>query len=168
VTVGNFFEDTIKKHKDYKSTKVINDLELLEPETRDAVKQIIDKSNGKFMVYETFRSKERQQELFKKKVTKLEKVGVHHYGLACDIVLKDAKGQPSWKGKPEDWKELAKLAKEAGLISGLDWGEPEKKHGFVDEDHVQRIRVGHQEALFEGKWYPDKKYDPFKKDTWPK
>jgi hypothetical protein len=165
--VGNFYTDTIAKHKDFKSTKVIHDLELLEPITRDAVKKIIEASNGKFMVYETYRSKERQEELFKKKVTKLQKVGVHHYGLACDIVLSKG-GKPSWDGKPADWKELEKLAKDAGLISGLNWGEPPPNKGFVDEDHVQRIRVGHQKAMFEGKWYPDEKYNPFDKATWPK
>jgi hypothetical protein len=167
-TVGNFYEDTIKKHKDFKSTKVISDLELLEPNTRDAVKQIIDAGKGKFMVYETYRSKERQEELFKKKVTKLQKVGCHHYGIAADIVLVDSKGGPSWKGSKEDWKLLKSLAEDADLISGQDWGNPKEKHSFVDEPHVQRIRLSHQAALFAGKWYPNDDYDPWDEKTWPK
>jgi LAS superfamily LD-carboxypeptidase LdcB len=63
----------------------------------------------KLMAFETFRSQVRQTKLFQQKATKLKKVGVHHYGLACDLV-KDVAGQPSWKG---DFKFLGKLAKEA-------------------------------------------------------
>ena len=49
------------------------------------------------MIYETYRSRDRPQALFNQGAAKLPTVGVHHYGLACDIV-RVAEGEPSWKG----------------------------------------------------------------------
>jgi LAS superfamily LD-carboxypeptidase LdcB len=51
----------------------------------------------KLMAYETFRRQARQTKLYHQRATKLKTVGVHHYGLACDLV-KDIAGEPSWKG----------------------------------------------------------------------
>src|SRR5215471_1655819 len=152
--MGNFYTDVIKKDKRFKSIKPINDLELLEPVTRDKVKQIIAdaaKQGIKLMISETYRSQDRQIRLYEQGATQLKTVGVHHYGLACDLV-KDINGQPSWKG---DFKFLRTLAKKNGLIWGGDWGRPNVKPGFYDPYHVQRCRVARQKSLFKGTWYPD-------------
>jgi hypothetical protein len=133
---------------------------LLEPVTRDLVLAIIAdaaKDGIKLMAYETFRSQARQTMLFKQKATKLQRVGVHHYGLACDLV-KDVGGQPSWKG---DFKFLGRLAKRHKMIWGGDWGNPSVKHSFVDGVHVQRCTVARQRTLFAGTWYPDDNYHPY-------
>jgi hypothetical protein len=95
--------------------------------------------------------------LFNQGATKLRKVGVHNYGLACDIV-KSINGQPSWKG---DFSMLGQLARDHGLIWGGDWGNPTIHHTFVDAVHVQRCTVSRQAALFRGDWYPDDAYDPY-------
>jgi hypothetical protein len=87
----------------------------------------------------------------------LQTVGVHHYGLACDIV-KDMNGKPSWDG---DFSFFGKLAPAHGLVWGGDWGEPAVAHKFRDTDHVQRILVAMQQQLFSGVWYPDDSYNPF-------
>jgi hypothetical protein len=58
--------------------------------------------------------------LFAQGAAKFKTVGVHHYGLACDIV-KDIGGEPSWKG---DFKFLGRLAKKHKLIWGAAWGSP--------------------------------------------
>jgi hypothetical protein len=159
--VGNFYTDVIKKDSRFKSKARIADMALLEPVTRKLVEEIVAeavKDGMKLMVYETYRSQSRQTELFNKGASKLKTVGVHHYGLACDIV-KDVGGDPSWKG---DWKFLGKLAKKYKLIWGGDWGNPGKKTKFVDAVHVQRCTVAKQKSLFAGTWYPDDKYDPYK------
>ena len=109
------------------------------------------------MIFETYRSQARQIALFNQGATKLKQVGVHHYGLACDIV-KDINGQPSWKG---DFSMLGALAKHHKLIWGGDWGTPGSVHTFVDTDHVQRATIGRQAGLFNGDWYPDANYDPY-------
>jgi hypothetical protein len=109
------------------------------------------------MIYETYRSQNRQQELFNQGATKLRAVGVHHYGLACDIV-RVVSGEPSWKG---DFSFMGHLAQSCGLIWGGDWGAPNIKHSFIDSVHVQRCTVARQGDLFAGRWYPDETYNPY-------
>ena len=78
----------------------IHDLALLEPVTRSKVLAIIADAAAagiKLMAYETYRSQAWQTKLDHQRATKLKTVGVHHYGLACDLV-KDIAGEPSWKG----------------------------------------------------------------------
>jgi D-alanyl-D-alanine carboxypeptidase len=158
--MSNFYTDVIQKDARFHSTEVINDIMLLEPITRQLVLAIIADAIAqgvKLMVFETYRSQERQQLLFNQGATKLRTVGVHHYGLACDIV-KDINGSPSWKG---DFSLLGQLAHHHGLIWGGDWGTPTMHHSFIDSDHVQRCSVGRQASLFRGEFYPDDKYNPY-------
>lgn len=156
----NFFTEVIKADPRYNTVKRVSDIALLEPVFRQAVEAILQeaKTEGlELMVFETYRSQVRQSHLYDQGVTQLKVVGVHHYGLGADIV-KVINGQPSWDG---DFAFLGKLARKHNLISGLDWGEPDKHHSFVDPCHIQRIRVKDQNKLFSGVWYPDEKYDPY-------
>jgi len=158
--MSNFYRDVIRKNSRFKSLKPVHDMTMLEPVTRKLVKAIIAdaaKQGIKLMPYETYRSQARQTKLYKQKATKLKKVGVHHYGLACDLV-KDIAGQPSWKG---NFAFLGKLAKKHKMIWGGDWGRPGVKPRFYDGVHVQRCTVARQRSLFSGKWYPDEDYDPY-------
>jgi hypothetical protein len=158
--MGNFYTDVIKKDPRFNGSRRVDDLALLEPVTRGVVLQIVAdaaKQGIKLMVYETYRSQARQTELFERKATKLKTVGVHHYGLACDLV-KDVGGEPSWKG---DFGFLGKLARKHKLIWGGDWGKPDVKPSFYDGVHVQRCTVARQNSLFTGTWYPDESYNPY-------
>ena len=156
----SFYTDVIEKSPKFTSTKAIGDLELLEPVTRAAVQAIIAdaKQHGvALMAYETYRSTERQQLLFDQHATQLRKVGVHHYGLACDLV-KSVNAEPSWKG---DFSLIGPLARAHGLIWGGDWGTPAAHHTFIDVVHVQRCSIAKQASLFSGTWYPDATYNPY-------
>ncbi len=156
----SFFTDVVEKDPRFTSSQRINDLALLEPVTRAAVQKIVEDSRVlgfDMMVFETFRSLARQQQLFAQGATKLRAVGVHNYGLACDIV-KVVGGEPSWKG---DFSFLGLLARKHGLIWGGDWGTPGQHHGFVDSVHVQRCSIGRQPALFRREFYPDEAYNPY-------
>ena len=158
--MSNFFTDVISRDPRFHTTQVVNDLALLEPVTRAAVQAVIADAAAhgiSLMVFETFRSQERQSMLFQQGATQLRTVGVHNYGLACDIV-KSIGGQPSWKG---DFGFLAEIAKAHGLIWGGDWGTPNQPHSFRDTDHVQRCSVARQASLFRGDWYPDANYNPY-------
>lgn len=158
-----FYTDVIQKDPRFESATRIADLALLEPRTRQLVEQIIAAAQEmgiSLMVYETYRSQARQQELFDHGATKLRSVGVHNYGLACDIV-RAIQGEPSWKG---DFSFLGQLAHSNGLIWGGDWGDPTVQHNFVDAVHVQRCTVARQPALFAGTWYPDDAYNPYADD----
>lgn len=156
----SFYNELIQVHKKFNSLARIDDIMLLEPKTLELVQAIIADAaaNGlQLMIYDTYRSQQRQQYLFNHGATKLRTVGVHHYGLACDIV-KNINGEPSWKG---DFSLIGQLAHHHGLIWGGDWGTPSIHHTFLDNDHVQRCSVGRQAALFNGTFYPDENYNPY-------
>jgi hypothetical protein len=164
--VKNFFTDVISSDRRFNSVSRINDLALLEPITRELVQRIVAGARSlgiDVMVFETYRSQARQQELFRQGATQLRTVGVHHYGLACDIV-KAVNGEPSWKG---DFSFLGQLAHSAGLIWGGDWGTPNVPHNFIDAVHVQRCAVARQSDLFAGTWYPDDAYNPYDDEPHP-
>jgi len=151
--VGNFYTDTLSKSPRFHSTDTCNLLSMLYPPFAKAVKAILAdaKAAGVVLtVFETYRSTERQELLFKQRVTQLQHVGVHHYGLAADIVHV-VNGQPSWAG---DFSLVGRLAVKHGLIWGGDWGAPGAHHSFIDEPHVQYVHVDQQQKLFSGEWYP--------------
>lgn len=160
ISIGNFYSDVICKDLRFASLTRVDDPSLLEPATRQLVQSLVltaQQMGIEVMIYETYRSQNRQQELFNNGATKLRTVGVHHYGLACDVV-RLAAGEPCWKG---DFSFLGQLAHSSGLIWGGDWGAPEIKHSFVDCVHVQRCTVTRQGDLFAGSWYPDEAYNPY-------
>ena len=159
--MGNFYTDVIMKDARFKSPNRVADPNLLEPGTHKLVGTIIDAAKRRgiaLMIFETYRSEERQLALFNQGASKLKNVGVHHYGLACDLV-KNINGEPSWKGS---FDFLGELAHENGLIWGGDWGSPGVAHTFVDADHIQRCSLMRQGALFTGTFYPDDSYDSYK------
>jgi hypothetical protein len=163
----NFFTDVITTDPRYNSADRIDDLNLLEPTTRALVEQILASAatmGVSAIVYETYRSQERQQQLFDAGASQLRSVGVHHYGLACDIVRDVGGGEPSWKG---DFSFLGQLAHSYGMIWGGDWGNPAVPHTFHDNVHVQRCSLQRQPALFAGHWYPDNAYNPYDDDRQP-
>jgi hypothetical protein len=158
--MSNFYTAVIMNDPRLHTTDIVADIALLEPVTRAAIQAVIADAAAAgiaLMVFETYRSQERQSALFQQGATQLRTVGVHHYGLACDLV-KNIAGHPSWKG---DFSFLAALAKAHGLIWGGDWGTPNRPHSFRDEDHVQRCSISRQAALFRGDWYPDDNYNPY-------
>lgn len=156
----SFRTEILEQDSRFTSINRIHDLTLLEPVTRAAVQAVIAGAQAQgiaLIPFETFRSQARQQQLYEQKATQLKTVGVHNYGLACDLV-KSIGGEPSWKG---DFSFLGILARKHGLIWGGDWGEPGEPHDFVDAVHLQRCSVGRQPELFSGAWYPDDAYNPY-------
>lgn len=156
----SFYEDVIKRDPRFGSKQRVADLQLLEPVTRARIAAILRaaaSSGMTLMVWETYRSPSRQEQLFQEKKTKLRTVGVHHYGLAADLV-RDEQGDPSWKG---NFTFVGARARDHGLIWGGDWGKKGVKPHFFDPYHVQRCTVARQRYLFQGSWYPDDAYDPY-------
>jgi hypothetical protein len=157
--MSNFYTETIACSPCFRSLAPCNDAMMLEPVTRAAVQAIIADLAAKgvrVVIGETYRSRERQQLLFRKGATKLRTVGVHHYGLACDLWI-EANGEVDWHA---DYRVLGPAAKARGLVWGYDWGTPRARHTFRDIDHVQRCAVKDQARLFAGAWYPDAAYRP--------
>ena len=158
--MGNFYTDVIQKDPRYTSSEICSDPALLHPVMLQKIQGIIADMAAEgvsLMIFETFRSEARQLHLFNQGVTQLKNVGVHAYGLACDLTLKDRAGNPSWDS---DFKFYQALALKYKLIWGGDWGNPTIKHSFIDSDHLQWCSIAHQESLFDGTWYPSDQYDP--------
>ena len=156
----SFFDEVIRGDPRLLVAVRVSDPSLLEPATRSAVSAILSDASAlgiPLMVYETYRSQARQEMLFRAGVTRLEKVGVHHYGLAADLV-RCLDGEPSWKG---DFSFLGELARKHGLIWGGDWGDPDVRHSFVDVFHLQRCSLKREPSLFAGEWYPDASDNPY-------
>lgn len=160
----NFYQDVIAKGPWMNDPNKHNDFNLLEPVMRRKVQAIIAdaKSHGvEVCCYETFRSSARQQQLFAQGATQLRVVGVHHYGLAADIVPLDENGNPTWDNT-QAFKLIAHLAHAYDLITGSDWGHPWRPTSFPDLPHVQRLAVIDQGSLFRGEFYPGDTYSPYK------
>lgn len=137
---------------------------MLEPGTRAAVLALMAEAKAEghdIRLLETYRSQTRQSALFMKHATQLRTVGCHGYGVAADFgVFIDGKYAES----NGPYLFLRQLVRKHGLISGQDWGHA-VNHGFVDGDHVQRIPVWRQQAMFAGVWYPPEDYDPYADST---
>ncbi len=157
----SFYAEVLAKSPAFHSTEVQKSTELLEPGTRAAVAALIAEAaahDHHLVVLETFRSSRRQQQLFNQHATELRNVGCHGYGVACDLGITGPSGAVNWKA---DYTLLRALAGKHGLIWGGDWGTPKCRHSFRDMDHVQRIPVFRQGALFKGEWFPPTNYDPY-------
>lgn len=157
--VPSFYTNNLMVDPRFHSRMPLKDLNLLEPVTRECVQDIIKLAGlagVTLAVLETYRSQELQEVYYERGATQLKTVGVHHFGLACDLGVMVA-GQINWKA---DYSILGRLAAQIGLVWGGDWGTPDKPHSFRDYDHVQRIAVADQPKLFSGEWYPDPNYLP--------
>jgi hypothetical protein len=160
---GNFYHDVLKASPIFNSPQACHDLDMLEPVTRDAVRQVIAeaaKLGHKLVPVETYRSQARQAYFFRKHLTRIPRVGCHHFGLACDLAMMDT-GAPDPRG--EHYAFMRHLAETSGLISGIDWGTPTEPHSFRDWDHVQRVTVEDQRVLFAETWYPASDYRPLER-----
>lgn len=158
--MDNFYKDKICHDHRFETLLQVNDIMLLEPKFRAKVEGIVKDAKTKgveLLVLETYRSKARQVILWNKGATKLKTVGVHHFGLACDLGILKSNGSINWQA---DYGILGKMAVTWRVIWGGDWGLPKQPHNFRDYDHVQAISVRRQTMLFNGTWYPSGNYDP--------
>jgi hypothetical protein len=150
----SFYTDIIQKDKRFTSKLCCKDVNLLEPGFRAAMAQVMLDAHNlgiDLRLMETFRSSARQQELFAKHLTKLQKVGCHGFGLACDVGV-FVGGKYAESGNA--YAFLKDVARKRGLIWGGSWG--------WDFGHLQRIPIWRQNQVFDGEWYPPADYDPYK------
>ena len=142
----NAFLKRLRDDARFHSPERIADPGLLYPPFRRKVEAILRgaKAQGQdYVLFETYRSQERQVELFRQGVTQLRTVGVHHFGLAADLVRR-VDGRLTWSA---DYRLLGELADEEGLVWGGRWK-------FRDAAHIQAIAVKDQARLFRGEWFP--------------
>lgn len=141
--MANFFTDIIQTDRRYRTRQIVKDMDLLEPGFREKINRFMADAltEGTDLVpVETFRSRERQEQVFRDGKSQLRTVGTHHYGLAVDFA-KRVNGKLTWEGP---WSLMPRLASKHGLTSLYP----------NDAGHIQGCTVAQQRELFSGKWYP--------------
>jgi hypothetical protein len=142
-----WYTDVIQKDARFHAGYAVRDTGLLFPPFLTKIQSVVadaTKHGQTFEIIETYRSEERQEELFAAHATQLKTVGVHHYGLACDL-LRIIGGRAHWESSA--YALLGTL----GEAEGLTWGG---RWSFGDFVHLQYIPVADQKKLFDLSWYP--------------
>ena len=148
----SWYSEKIKTQANYTATDRISDLVMLYPPFAFSVIKLFAKAQSEQLlvcIFETYRSQERQLELFNKGATKLKKNGMHHFGIAADLVFLDGQKNPSWD-VIYNWTRLGKIGQDLGLEWGGSWS------GFVDKPHFQLISatVAEQQKIIKEKYPP--------------
>lgn len=109
-----------------------NNTALLHPvlkERIDAGKRVLKEKGIVLYEFETYRDSARQNDLYESGRLKGGAIvtnaragqSLHNYGLACDLVFKDDKGEWTWAG---DYETAGKI----WVAQGLEWSPNDKPH----------------------------------------
>jgi peptidoglycan hydrolase-like protein with peptidoglycan-binding domain len=102
----------------YLSPNVISDVDLLVPSFADKIQRLrtayMEFHESTPVIFESYRSDVRQLICFQSGASKIRTSGMHHFGIAVDIIALDSKGNPSWNIL--DYGSLHKIASSLGLI----------------------------------------------------
>src|SRR3989339_1118908 len=134
----NWYRDKIKIHPKYKLNQIVSDLSFLYPGFAFLIIKtfaLARREKLRVHIFETYRSQERQLDLFNRGRSKLRANGMHHFGVATDIIFLDKNNNPSWSDE-HNWKRLGEIGKSFGLTWGGDWP--------WDKPHFQFITVAAQ------------------------
>ena len=118
--VPSFYTTVLQKSPVFRSAVPVRDPQWLEPEFRDRVMKLIADARAaghELRILETYRSQELQTAYYERGATQLRTVGVHHFGLACDLGIVVA-GQVNLKA---DYGILGELTRKHRLVWGGDW-----------------------------------------------
>lgn len=130
----NWYDDVIIKSPKYLSPVLVNDVDLLYPKFLLLILKTFvtaRKEGLQVMLFETYRSQQRQAELFARGVTRLQRNGMHHFGIATDIVFLNG-NNPSF-APGNNWQRLGAIGRGFSLEWGGSWAS------FVDLPHFQLV-----------------------------
>lgn len=146
----NWYDDVIKKSPKFLSTTRVNDVDLLYPKFLLLLLKTFATARKEGLavtLFETYRSQTRQAALFAQGATKLQKNGMHHFGIATDVVF--LKGKNVSFDLSNNWQRLGAIGKSFGLEWGGSWTS------FVDLPHFQLVRAtAADQAKIVNKEYP--------------
>jgi hypothetical protein len=136
--IAKWFKDEIETSDDFNTPKPCNNIDLLYPPFRSVLEQLIteyqEEHETEPYVLETYRSNSLQQHYYDQGVSKIRTNGMHHYGIAADLVAKNGT-KIDYGVLDYDW--LRKRAVELGLTI-LTW---ELCHfQFISVDKQQTLR----------------------------
>ena len=143
----SWYSDVTQRDPRFNSPQSCRDPALLFPPFRTKVEALIAKlaaMGQTFEIIETYRSQERQEELFAAHATQIKTRGMHGFSLACDCA-RIIGGRICWEGGT--YADYGRLAEAEGLTWGGRWS-------FSDLVHVQFLPVADQAKIFDGSYYP--------------
>jgi hypothetical protein len=138
------------------NTKICSDLDALDLTFRAQVEKLLAimvEKGWKPLVWETYRSRERAEELRKRGTSKNGNLSMHCIGLAVDIVDADTHNGPDvgtkesyWNAPPKFWADLEDGAVSLGLTRLFHPGTKDVagKADSWDLPHCQAIKVADQ------------------------
>ena len=131
----------------------------IHPELKERTERFLSAAEAqglRVQLFEGFRSTERQKQLYESGtgVTNAKPGNsFHNYGLAVDVVFRDAKNRPSWD-ESHDWTKLGRLGKAAGLSWGGDWKKQVDRPHFqlLPADQLSKVKQLTAKSGIEGMW----------------
>jgi len=138
--IADHFQNKIKPSPVFDSAAPVKDQSLLVPEFRDLVNQMISTASNKgisIVRKETYRSNTLQRSYYNNGASKIASNGMHHYGIAWDLICLDEQGKSIDSGSDKAYREMRKVA--AGMEIHLlpEW----------DAGHMQAVATSEQNAL---------------------
>ena len=137
-------------------SKQIRDLRYLYPPFRKKVETLLSRLGPDWMVIETYRTLDRQQELYRQgretpgPIVTWTLRSKHIIGLAVDIVP-EKDGRPWWDAPHERWQALGRMAEGLGLVWGGRFKSPDCPHvEMAASSAIQRQARAHVSAMKEG------------------
>lgn len=132
------YQNVIRVSEYYNIIKPCNETSLLFPPFYEKIKELISAylEDHETMPYilETYRSNDLQKIYYNRGASKIRKNGMHHFGIAVDLVAKDENDHIRYDVLDYQW--IRKKAREMSLFM-LDW----------EDAHIQDIPVGLQNQL---------------------
>ena len=94
---------------------------------------VLGRTEYRFEVFETYRSPQRQQELFVMGSTKAVPFkSAHQFGLAVDFVPK-VDGKWSWEVPSQSWADLRAAALRVGMDAPISWDRAHVEHPLFNK-----------------------------------
>lgn len=142
-SIAQFYINVIKNSPEFKNNKPVKckKPELLEPDFSAKItelKKICEEEKGlKLQINETFRTNALQLHYYNIGSSKIKLNGMHHYGIAQDILCLDSEGEIIESGEAEEYTVLRETALSLGLFILPRW----------DAGHMQFVSVADQNSL---------------------
>lgn len=141
--IADHYKNVIVNSDEYKTNSATSCFkeELLLPKFRDVIKnELIVKCKDKginILPKETFRTNALQIHYYTTGASKIKFNGMHHYGIAWDLLCLDNNGQVIDKGDDPEYARMREIASSLGIHLVGTW----------DAGHMQGIPISQQNAL---------------------
>lgn len=136
--IAKWYKENIKTSDEFNTKSPCNNIDLLFPEFRSLIetmiKEYFEVHQTEPYILETYRSNDLQKVYYNRGASKIRKDGMHHFGIAVDLVGKDEDGHIDYDVLDYQW--LRTWAQKNDIVV-LNW----------ELAHFQYISVSNQQTL---------------------